>query len=255
MTARGLIIGTSHTAALRLAWRAAPQPGLDLTFAALQGEMTDFQVSGATLTAADPAKLHRFSGQPAFDLTDYDVIALCGGTPSTFHATRLYAQARWLGLPSAHAAPLKSPNLLSAHCFELALSGLIRTAPGFALLGAIRPATQSRLFAIPHPALSAAVLTQTRQHPGFVQIHRNGDAPALARMLDLAATRACGDLAHYVPPPPQVRQHGFFTHPDFRRGATRLGGDDTTPQPPDDHLHGNAAYGQHVLAALYACLT
>jgi hypothetical protein len=254
MTTRGLIIGTSHTAALRQGWRAAPLPGLELTFAALQGEMADFQVIGTTLTATDPAKLARFSGQPGFDLTPYDVIALCGGTPSTFHAARLYGQTRWPALPSARAAPLSAPNLISAQCFERALSGLIGTAPGFALMSLIRAASPARLFAIPHPALSAQVLTQTRQHQIFAQIHRNGDAPALARMMDRAARRACGDLAHYVPPPPQVRQDGFFTHPAFRRGATRLGTDDSLPQPPEDHLHGNAAYGHHVLSGLHACL-
>lgn len=256
MTARCLIIGTSHSAALRLAWRAAPDhwPGMSLTFAALQGEMTDFQVIGPSLTAKDPARLAHFSGQPAFDLTRFDVIALCGGTPSTFHAIRLYAQARWPGLPSAEAAPLGAPNLLSARCFERALTGLIRAAPGFALLTRIAAATQSRRFAIPHPALSANVLTQSQQHQGFVHLHRNGDAPALAHMLNRAAAQACADLAQYVPPPPQVRQHGFFTHPDFCRGATRLGPDDSIAQPPADLLHGNAAYGHHVLTALHDAL-
>lgn len=249
-----LIIGTSHTAALRLAWRAAPQPGLTLTFAALQGDMADFLVAGHSLTATDPAKLARFSGQPSFDLTAYDAIALCGGTPSTFHGQRLYALARWPALPSALAAPLDAPNLISAQCFELALSGLIRTAPAFALMDLIRMASPTPLFAIPHPALSALVLTQSKRHPAFVQIHRNGDGPALAAMLDRAAHRACGDLARYVAPPTPVRQHGFFTHPEYRRGATRIGPDDSVPQPPDDPLHGNAAYGQHVLTALLAAL-
>lgn len=256
MTLKTLIIGASHTAALRLAWRASPGhwPRMDLTFAALQGEMTEFQVNDQTLTAQDPAKLHRLTGQTQFDLTAYDVIALCGGTPSTFHALQLYTHARWPGLPSTQAAPLDAPNLLSANCFELALTGIIRYAPAIPLLTQIRPATAARLFAIPHPALSSQVLDQSRHHQGFATLHRSGDGPALAQMLDRAATRAYNDLAHYIPAPPQVRLHHFFTHPDFRRGATRLGPDDALPQPPTDYLHGNAAYGHHVLSALHDCL-
>lgn len=253
MTLKTLIIGASHTAALRLAWRASPGhwPRMDLTFAALQGEMTEFQVTHTTLTTKVPAKLHRLTGQSHFDLTAFDVIALCGGTPSTFHALQLYTQARCLSLPSALAAPLDAPNLLSSQCFERALTGIIRDAPGHALLTQIRPVTPARLFAIPHPALSAQILDQNRNHQGFAIIHRNGDGPALTQMLDHAAHRACGDLAQYIPAPPQVRQHRFFTHPDFRRGATRLGPDDALPQPPTDYLHGNAAYGHHVLSALH----
>ena len=73
--AKTLIIGASHTAALRLAWRASPGhwPRMDLTFAALQGEMTEFQVNDQTLTAQDPTKLHRLTGQTQFDLTAVDV--------------------------------------------------------------------------------------------------------------------------------------------------------------------------------------
>ena len=258
---RGLIVGTSHCAALRLAWQAWPAdwPGMAIDFAALQGDVADFMVAGQTLTGrTDAARdtLRALCGQSEFDLTAYDFVALCGGTPSTFHAARLYALARWPGLPSVVAAPLTRPGvtLLSARCFERALTGIIRSAPAFPLLDQIRAATPARRFAIPHPALSRVVLTQTGQHQGFVQIHRNGDAQVLAHMLDQAAEAACGELATCLQPPPEVRKDHFFTHPKFRRGATRLGAQDNLPQPPEDHLHGNAAYGRLILSALHAAL-
>jgi hypothetical protein len=261
MIQSGLIVGTSHAAALRLAWRAfATQwPRMNLAFAAMQGDMADFLVAGPHLTARPGAprdKLHLLSGQADFDLTAYDFVALCGGTASTFHATRLYALARWPGLPSVLANPMSKPNvsLLSSRCFEEALAGIIRGGPAFSLLNQIRSVTAARVFAIPHPALSADVLRQSKQHQGFVQIHRAGDAAALARMLNSAAARACGDQATHVPPPAQLRQDHFFTDPQFRRGATRLGQTDTVPQPPDDLLHGNADYGRHILTGLHALL-
>ena len=258
---RGLIVGTSHCAALRLASKAWPAdwPGMAIDFAALQGDLAEFQVAGQTLTVRTDAardKLRELSGQSEFDLTAYDFVAVCGGTPSTFHAARLYAVARWPGLPSVVAAPLTRPGvtLVSQRCFELALTGIIRSAPAFTLLDQIRGATAARRFVIPHPALSRLVLTQTRQHQGFVQIHRCGDAQALTDMLDQAAEAACGDLATCLRPPPEVRKDHFFTHPQFHRGATRLGAQDNLPQPPEDYLHGNAAYGRHILSALHAAL-
>lgn len=260
MTKRGLIIGTSHSAALRLAWKewSADWPSMTLDFAALHGSVADLSVTGQSLTGRHEANrqtLLRFSGQAAFDLAAYDFIALCGGTTSSFHAVRLYLAARWPGLPST-VQPLKpGVSLLSARCFQTALIGQIRSAAAFPLLTAIKASgIAARLYAIPLPALSHAALTQSKQHQGFVRLHRSGDDAAMAAVLHAASDTAYDGLATYVPPPQAVRKDDFFTRARFRRGATRLGTDDTTPQPKDDFLHGNADYGRHILTGLAALL-
>ena len=260
MTRRGLIIGTSHSAALRLAWKqwSGERPAMALDFAALHGGMADFQVMGQTLTGrldANRQTLLRFTGQASFDLGCYDFIALCGGTTSSFHAVRLYLAARWPGLPSA-ALPLDpGVALLSGRCFQAALIGQIRSASAYPLLTALHDSgTTARLYAIPLPALSHAALTISKHHQGFVQLRRNGDHAAMAAVLHTASVMAYAGLATYVPPPQAVRKDHFFTRARFRRGATRLGTDDAIPQPLDDFLHGNADYGRHILTGLAALL-
>lgn len=259
MTTRGLIIGASHAAALRLAWRdhAPLWPGLELTFAALQGDMADLQVTGTHLVPRSEdarTRLATFSGQDSFDLTQFDFVALCGGTASGFHAIQLYNAARCAALPSSRLHLGQTVSLISTRCFVTALTGQIRNASAMPLMRAIAAACPARLFAIPHPALSHAVLRGGRQHAGFVRMHKNGDSAALAALMLQASLLAYDGLATLVPPPPQVRKDHFFTHTRFRRGATRLGSDDSLPQPPEDMLHGNAEYGRHILAELAARL-
>lgn len=257
MTLRALIIGTSHAAALRLAWRdhAADWPALTLTFAALQGDVADLRLTGPQLVARDDdarARLLQVSGQDQFDVTRFDVIALCGGTASGFHALRLYNLARCAALPSA-ARPLdQGLALLSTDCFVTGVTGLIRSASALPLLRALAAVTPARLFAIPHPGLSADALRGSKQHVGFARMARNGDAPALSDLLQQATRRAYDGIATPIPAPDAVRVDGFFTHRRFRRGATRLGADDDVAQPGDDLLHGNADYGRHILTALAA---
>lgn len=257
MTLRALIIGTSHTAALRLAWRdhRTDWPALALTFAALQGDVADLQVTGPHLVARNNdarARLLQVSGQDQFDLTRFDAIALCGGTASGFHALKLYNLARCAALPSAIRPLDHGVSLLSTPCFVAALTGLIQSAGALPLLRALAAATPARLFAIPHPGLSADVLRGSKNHAGFARMARNGDAPALSNLFQRATRHAYDGIATPVTAPDAVRVDGFFTHRRFRRGATRLGADDDVAQPDDDLLHGNADYGRHILTALAA---
>ena len=262
MTHRGLIIGTSHTAALRLAWTASHQdhPGTQLDFAALQGSVDDLTVQDGNLLAkTDHARdrLLATSGRDRFALCDYTFIALCGGISGSFSAIRLYQQARWYGLPSVSRGtkPLKPTEyLLSAACIATALTAMVRDGAAWPLLTDLHQATNLPLFAVAEPLLSFAALSDKTRFHGFRALHRNGDALALAAMLESAAHAACAGVASYLPPPPAVRRDGFFTQPSLRRGATRLGAADDVAQPDHDFLHGNAAYGHHILIALLAAL-
>ena len=259
MIRRGLIVGASHAAALRLAWRqrAADWPGMDLTFAALQGDVADLQVAGGCLVPRDDAarsRLVHISGAERFDLSGFDFVALCGGTASGFHAIKLYNAARCAALPSAVLPMGPNLSLISTACFLTALTGLIRSTSAMPLLRSIAAVSPARLFAIPHPGLSHVVLKGSAQYDGFVRMHRRGDAAALSQLLHRASLLAYDGLASLVPPPDAVRQDHFFTHARFRRGATRLGADDKVAQPADDVLHGNAGYGHHILSALAARL-
>lgn len=259
MTRRGLVIGNSHAAALRLAQQAfaADWSGMRLDFAAMHGSAADFCVRAGTLSARDAKgrkRLFRISGRSDFTLADYDFVAVCGSTPSNFGAIRLYLEARWIGLPSFQLAePLGGKNwlLLSEGCFEAALTGIMRAAAAFPLLDALA-AAGCRCFMVPTPLLSAEALTLSKEkHLGFVMMNGNGDAEALSAMMDRALLRACGGQSTALIWPDSVRVNGFFARPEFRRGAKRLGTTDTEAQPEEDFFHANADYGHKVLSELY----
>lgn len=254
----GLIIGASHCAALRLAWTAWRDdwPGMSLDFAALQGGVEGLMVDKGQLLPRDDAaraRLQITSRRDRFALCDYAFIAVCGGVSGSFSGMRLYNQARWYGLPSVsgpNPVPSAQP-LLSTACFAAALTGIIRGNAALPLLTSIRDAVDLPLFAISEPLLSFSALADTTRFHGFRALHRNGDADAMAAMLETASTAAYADLALYIAPPAAVRKDAYFTHPDLRRGATRLGAADQVPQPEDDFLHGNAEYGRQILTALH----
>ncbi len=255
---RGLIIGASHCAALRLAFTAwrYDWPGMDLDFAALQGSVADLTVQDGHLLPKDDAagaRLQTSSRRSSFALIDYGFIAVCGGVSGSFSGIRLYNQARCFALPSV-SGPYPAacaPSLLSTACFTAALTGIIRGNAALPMLTSLRDATGVPLFAISEPLLSFAALQDKSRFHGFRALHRNGDADAMATLLQTASAAAYADLAQHIAPPDAVRQDGYFTQSDLRRGATRLGAADQVPQPADDFLHGNAAYGRHILTALY----
>lgn len=255
---KGLIIGASHCAALRLAWTAwrCDWPGMDLDFAALQGGVADLMVQDGHLLPKDDAagaRLQTSSRRSSFALIDYGFIAVCGGVSGSFSGIRLYNQARCFALPSV-SGPIPVPcaqPLLSTACFTAALTGIIRGNAALPLLTSIRNAVDLPLFAISEPLLSFSALADKTRFHGFRALHRNGDADAMAGMLEAASDAAYVGLAQHIAPPDAVRKDGYFTHPDLRRGATRLGAADQVPQPADDFLHGNAAYGRHILTALF----
>ena len=261
MTRTGLIIGASHAAALRLAygkWRG-DWLGMTLEFAALQGSVDDLMVQDGTLVARDDAaraKLQVSSGKTSFALADYGFVAVCGGVSGSFSGIRLYNQARCHALPSVAAGqmPTGEVSLLSNACFAAALRGIIRSRAAFDLLTCIGQTVDQPLYAISEPMLSYAGLADKTRFHGFRTLRRNGDAQAMAILLEAASSSAYAGLAHYIPPPDAVRKDGYFTDPALRRGATRLGAADQVPQPADDYLHGNADYGRHILTALHDAL-
>lgn len=259
MTRRGLIIGASHCAALRLAYgHGADWPGMSLEFAALQGSVDDLTVQDGQLLARDDGargKLQTSSGRTSFVLGVYDFIAVCGGVSGSFSGIRLYNQARCIGLPSVvEGNGMGDAALLSNACFAAALQGIIRSRAAFPMLTAIHQAVPVPLYAISEPMLSYAGLGDKTRFHGFRSLRRNGDASAMAALLETASRSVYAGLAQYIHPPEAVRKEGYFTDPALRRGATRLGAADHVPQPADDYLHGNADYGGHILTVLQQAL-
>ncbi len=264
MKARGLVFGNSHIAALRLVWRNDWQrwPDLDLDFAATHGDgQADLKLDGHIIAPrSDKVRqnMMRLNGKDAFDLRPYDFFVVCGGGPSVFHAVKLYGAARWIGLPSMtgfNPSALQGYALLSRDAFLTALTMLMRETDAYGLARTLAGMPARLVIVIPQPRLSLDGLRDSRRYRGFVQMRENGDADVMSAMLDAAAIAALDGLAHVLLQPAHTRHDGMFTDPQYRYGATRLAATDNLPQPDDDYLHANAAYGGEILHALYAFVT
>ena len=146
--------------------------------------------------------------------------------------------------------PPSTLHLLSDAAALAAVCGRVEGAALFALLSALRAGGASRVFVVQDPRVSQDAVGSGRKMAGFTRIARSRDAGMLSALYDRAVEAAFGELAEVVLQPDATRANEFFTDARFRRGATRLASRPDVPQPPDDMLHGNAAYGAMVLDVL-----
>jgi hypothetical protein len=266
MSGRCLIIGNSQCAAMRSALAqgrtARPQGwrGLSISFAAAHALYSgSLALRDGLIAPQDDAaarNLRQLNGRGTFPVADLDAVAFCGGMLTSFALVRLHGAARWHPLPSmqGQGAPPDDRQLISEDAALAAATGAARGALLFPLLRQLRAETGLRLFVIQEPRLSLDAVGTGRKVLGFTRIAEGPDGAALSALYDRALGAACDGLAEPILQPVETRAQEFFTDPAFRRGATRLTHLPDVPQPPDDYLHCNAAYGEMQLDALVARL-
>lgn len=257
---RVLVLGNSHVAALRVAWRQERSrwPRLEVQFAAAHGQgQADLCISNYMLAPKSQKvreNMMRVNGRAEYDLRDYDAFAISGGTPSAFHAIALYNQARFFGLPSlAHFNLSKSRewSVLSRATFQSALVGLMQKGSAMDIARTL-VSTGKPCVIIQQLCVSLDCLSQPRKYAGFLHVKNNEDTGTMSHMLDVSSTAAYAGLGTVLHQPHATRIHDIFTAPEFRRGATRLTANDKALQPSDDFIHGNGKYGEAVLDDLYS---
>jgi hypothetical protein len=258
-----LVIGNSHTAALRAALNHGPGGGvlpwgaLRIRFAAAPEDATGrLELRGEHLVVPDEETgrlFRRFNGADRFDLAETDAVVFCGGLLMAHAVTRLYGRARWFPLPSARGLPADLPLVSEA----VALASLRGTVPDlllWPLLAALAARGRPRLIVLQGNRHSRDVVGSGKAALGLTRVAEGPDAAALSDFYDRAAAAIFAPLAQVILQPQDTRADHFFTDPVFCRGAARLAKTPDVPQPPTDFLHGNAAYGARLLDAIAATL-
>lgn len=260
---RVLVIGSSHTAALRAALGAGrgadplPWGRMQVAFAAAPDRAPGaLVIAGDHLAVPDPdaaRQFRRICGRDRFALAAVDAIVFCGGLLAPHAVVRLWTEARWFPLPSARDLP-QGLALLSEAAALAAAGAVARQALLWPLLAALQARGGTPLVALQGIRLSQDGIGTGRRMAGPTRIARGEDAAALSGFYDRATRAALEPLARVILQPQDTRSLGFFTAPAFCRGATRLSAADDMPQPDGDFLHGNAAYGARMLDAIAAAL-
>lgn len=252
-----LVIGNSHTAALRAALGTGrsqdPLPWRDmrLTFAAGFGTSSGglrFEDEAIVAADAEAARTMRWiCGIDRFHLPAADAVVICGGLLAPHSVIRLWNAARWFPLPSAAHVAGTDLSLVSEAAAHAALAGAAEQALLFPILSALHAWGRRPLFVLQGVRMSREAVGSGKKMLGATRIHRSGEAEALSALYDAVTLAAHESRARVILQPPDTRADHFFTDSAFCRGATRLSARPDEPQPEDDFLHANAAYGARML--------
>ncbi len=256
---RGLLLGNSHLAALKIAWDRAPErwPGLTLDFIGARGnQLKDVAVINRRLVPrTQEARAHFLlvNGCEEASLEGYDFIALCGLGFGAAAAVLLHERCRFPGLPSvARGLSPGAPPLVSRAAARALMEDLLRLRFGYALAGRIARDVNVPLVLIEQPRPSVDCLEDTDEtFAAFRAVHDAGDAAVVGELHAAALPHAAAGLGVVLPQPAETIRAGLFTAPEWIEGSFRLsrsGQDD--PHSAADRGHANPSYGALVLDAL-----
>jgi hypothetical protein len=262
MTLKGLLIGNSHLAALKLAYDQSPGrwSGLSLDFFGARSRgLNDLEVRNGVLCTADRQlrrRLRAVNGRHDVALAPFDFVAIVGAGMSIIHALRIYRSFRVLGMPSLAALTSAEDlrhDLISKDAALTTIRDQLASSMGIRLAERIQRNTDLPIWLIeqPHPSRNCLTSADTFFAP-FGQALKNGDAPMLAALHDKAFREATGKDRHPLPQPQAAICDGILLRPELSLGAIRLTGGSNVPHPVDDVLHANADFGSMVLDDLAA---
>lgn len=258
MTMRLCFLGNSHIAALREAWADDRDrwPGLEADFVGAHKDLLlRTRAEGSRLVPDDPATATAFrtlGGVKEVDLASYDAVVITGCLVSVATAANTYRDCRWAGLPSLSREPdlaAMPHGFVSRPAARAMVEATIDDRLGPMFARHIRGMTDAPILMTSQPRVSAAIKAKrravTRAHHSALE---NGDAAGLSDLFEEAAARvmaACG--ARFVPQPAQTIEDDILTALPYMEGAKRLTAKGDAPQPKEDIMHANAAYGGLVI--------
>ena len=260
------IIGNSHVAALRRAWAQYPGrwPGICPAFvAAPRSLLLHTMVRDGRLVPTSPATLQalqRLGGNASLDLSAHDVFVIVGGSMTLLTAVQPYRDARWPGLPSVADCPdlvQRPQRLISGQAAQAIVLADLSQRMGVQLAERLRTGTICPICLVEQPRLSDEV--RTTRHPA-ARLHkiaiRAGDATAIARLFETAATAALAPSGtRFLPQPAQTVSQQLFTASRYMTGSERLDPVQGALHDRDDMTHANANYGALVLDQIMSALT
>lgn len=265
MTLRIAVIGNSHLAALRDGWVDHPGrwPGIDAQFVgAHKGLLLETAVTADRITPLSDAALgafRRLGGVDHIDLAGVDAIVIAGCLVGVHAATYAYRDMRWDGLPSVAAAPdiaAMRPRFVSRAAARATLAARLSDRLGIQLIRHLRAATDLPILLTSQPRVSAVIKAIPRPETrGHADALAAGDAAGLSALFEEAAAEAAARAGGtFVPQPAQTIEDHILTARAYMDGARRLSAKPGLPQPKDDIMHANAAFGAAMLDAVAALL-
>lgn len=266
MTLRVCFFGNSHIAALRDAFvtHKGRWPGLEAGFVGAHKDLLLKTVHRqGRLVPAGMATAEAFrtlAGIEDVDLAAWDAFVVTGCLVSVTTAANTYRDCRWVGLPSVEAHPdlaSAAERLLSRAAALASVEAGMATRLGPRFAAHLRAMTDRPILLTSQPRVSAEIKLRrravTRAHHTALA---NGDASGLSALFEDAAVRAVAAAgARFVPQPDITIEDHVLTALPYMEGARRLTARGKAPQPKDDIMHANAAYGALVLDQVVALLT
>lgn len=243
---RLLITGTSHVAAIRVAWDSlAAKPGAPAVdyLAANLAEFRHFEMNDAgvfglhdeSLAPESQRELARsFSGSLTRRVADFSHVVLVGCTLNNHSLLRLLAGCRIDGLRETGA---DVPRLSQAAYTAFSLSIAWKQYPA-AILAGMTPRAKVALMSAPRfseafptdPAADAQIKTLAAQPQGIREA---------LDLTDAAFAKGCAKAGvTYLAPPPESLTASGFSKYDYARNSVHI----RTSKAPD-HVHMNGDYG------------
>ena len=250
MTRRGLVLGNSHTACLREAWRTASGAPFTLDFLAAHKElMSGLQFAGGRADAGTPElgkTLARLGMATGFELTDYDFYVVTACQVSMFRAA---GAARQMAVWPNYEGP---QTLVSNPAFVAALADDLRTTTAWQIIEGLSEAGAPILL-LPQPHPHESVLNADTRFPGFRNAVRSGRADWLAGQFRAACDVAMAGKARVLHQPLNTVSNHICTADSYQAGSIRLSSGHHEHEA-SDILHANVQYGTLQLAQVREAL-
>lgn len=241
-----LVIGNSHSSAMRIALRdnGARWPDFDPDiFAMPGGTLFNLELRDRNLVPTDAETKKQmvfYNGVPELPLSGYDGFVVLGGI-SFKQVADLQATHRSGDFPSVRAG--RPCRLVSTGFVDAMMQRRITDSAAARVIRALHRLDQGPV------VFMDAVFPSSEAHPGakafktYVEMVARGDGAAFyARYIGLL-DQQIGDAAIRLPQPAETVVNGLFTAPEWMRGSMRLNPHSDVPHDIDDYGHANADYG------------
>lgn len=250
MTRRGLVLGNSHTACLREAWRVAEETSFTLDFLAAHKELlSGLEFANGRAEAGTEELRETLEGlgmRTGFGLDEYDFYVVTACQVSMFRAI---AATRQMAVWPNHDGP---QTLVSNPAFVAALTDDLRSTTARQIVDGLSDAGASILI-LPQPRPNESVLHPETRFPGFRNAVRSGHAAWVSDQFEAACEAAMDGKAAVLHQPAETVAEHVCTADRYQSGSIRLASGHHQ-HDADDILHANADYGALQLTQIRTAL-
>lgn len=250
-----LIIGNSHTAAVRIALRDQPErwPGFAPdVFAMPGGSLGDLELRDRSFHPTKPVarkEMVYYNGVPDLPLAGHDAFVVVGGVAFSAQAA-VQDRHRSLDFPSVQNG--LACTLVSTGFVDAMLRRRIANSPAVQVLRALLSLDQGPVMLMDTVLPSVECRADPQNFAAHVDLAARGDGAAYhARYLRILR-EVIGPKAIHLPQPARTIVDQVFTGAEWMRGSIRMQPRKDVPHEINEYGHANAAYGALQVDAMVA---